>query len=107
MHIGHILSFYFTKWLQDKFHTNVYIQITDDEKFLEEKQNLSYDDTQRWAVDNILEIGAVGLDPNRTFIHQDTEFIGHAYPLILKIERRVNYSTSKSVCCSTLQTNNR
>src|SRR5437899_8869833 len=23
MHIGHILSFYFTKWLQDKFHTNV------------------------------------------------------------------------------------
>src|SRR5207249_11580118 len=37
MHIGHILSFYFTKWLQDKFHTTVYIQITDDEKFLEER----------------------------------------------------------------------
>ncbi len=67
MHIGHILSFYFTKWLQDKFHTNVYIQITDDEKFLEEKRNLSYEDTQKWAVDNILEIAAVGFDPDRTF----------------------------------------
>ncbi|HMB67300.1 MAG TPA: tryptophan--tRNA ligase, partial [Candidatus Bathyarchaeia archaeon] len=82
MHIGHILSFYFTKWLQDKFHTNVYVQITDDEKFLEEKRNLSYEDTQKWAVDNILEIAAVGFDPDRTFILQDTEFIGQAYPLI-------------------------
>jgi tryptophanyl-tRNA synthetase len=105
MHIGHILSFYFTKWLQDKFHSNVYIQITDDEKFLEEKRNLSYEDTQRWAVDNILEIAAVGFDPDRTFILQDTEFIGQAYPLILKIARRVNFSTAKSVFGFTGETN--
>src|SRR6266702_375504 len=105
MHIGHILSFYFTKWLQDKFHTNVYIQITDDEKFLEEKRNLSYEDTQKWAVDNILEIAAVGFDPDRTFILQDTEFIGQAYPLILKIARRVNFSTAKSVFGFTGETN--
>src|SRR5207245_11411924 len=83
----------------------VYIQITDDEKFLEEKRNLSYEDTQRWAIDNILEIAAVGFDPNRTFILQDTEFIGHAYPLILKIARRVNFSTAKSVFGFTGETN--
>ena len=105
MHIGHILSFYFTKWLQDKFHSNVYIQITDDEKFLEEKRNLTYEDTQRWAVDNIREIAAVGFDPDRTFILQDTEFIGHAYPLILKIARRVNFSLAKSVFGFTGETN--
>jgi tryptophanyl-tRNA synthetase len=97
MHIGHIISFYFTKWLQDKFDTTVYIQITDDEKFLEEKRNLTYEDTQKWAQDNILEIAAVGFDPDKTFILQDTEFIGHAYPLILKIARKVNYSLAKSV----------
>src|SRR5437773_1762270 len=96
MHIGHILSFYFTKWLQDKFDTTVYIQITDDEKFLEEKRGLSYEDTQKWAEENILEIAAVGFDPDKTFILQDTEFVGHAYPLMLKIARRVNYSTSKT-----------
>ena len=33
MHIGHIMPFYFTKWLQDKFNANLYIQITDDEKY--------------------------------------------------------------------------
>src|ERR1700745_1876081 len=87
MHIGHILSFYFTKWLQDKFHVNVYIQITDGEKFLEEKRNLSFEDTQKWAAENILEIGAVGFDPEKTFILQDTGCVGHAYPFSLKISR--------------------
>ena len=105
MHIGHILPFYFTKQLQDKFHVNAYIQITDDEKFLEEKRNLSYEDTQKWAVENILEIAAVGLDPERTFILQDTEFVGQAYPLILKIARKINYSTAKSVFGFTGETN--
>ncbi len=97
MHIGHIISFYFTKWLQDKFKTNVYVQITDDEKFLEEKRNLTYEDTQHWAEENILDIAAVGFDPARTFILQDTEFVGQAYPLILKIARRVNFSVAKAV----------
>ncbi|TMI48780.1 tryptophan--tRNA ligase [Candidatus Bathyarchaeota archaeon] len=100
MHIGHILSFYFTKWLQDKFHVNVYIQMTDDEKFLEEKRSLTYEDTQKWGQDNILEF-----DPDETFIFQDTEFVGHAYPMILKIARRINYSTAKSVFGFTGETN--
>jgi tryptophanyl-tRNA synthetase len=105
MHIGHILSFYFTKWLQDKFHVNVYIQMTDDEKFLEEKRSLTYEETQKWAQDNILEVAAVGFDPDKTFIFQDTEFVGHGYPLILKIARRINYSTAKSVFGFTGETN--
>src|SRR5207245_3732703 len=105
MHVGHIGIFYFTKWLQDKFQANVYIQITDDEKFLEERRNLSYAETQHWAEDNTLEIAAVGFDPEKTFILQDTEFVGHAYPLILKIARRVNYSTAKSVFGFTGETN--
>src|SRR2546428_6293651 len=105
MHIGHILSFYFTKWLQDKFHANVYIQMTDDEKFLEEKRSLTYEETQKWAQDNILEVAAVGFDPDKTLIFQDTEFVGHGYPLILKIARRINYSTAKSVFGFTGETN--
>jgi tryptophanyl-tRNA synthetase len=105
MHIGHILSFYFTKWLQDRFHVNVYIQITDDEKFLEEKRKLSYDDTQKWAAENILEIAAVGFDTEKTFILQDSGFVGHAYPLILKTAKKINYSTAKSVFGFTGETN--
>ena len=105
MHIGHILQFYLTKWLQDKFHTTVYIQITDDEKFLEESRNLSFEDTQRWAENNTREIAAVGFDPDKTFIMQDTQFLGHAYPLVLKIARKVNYSTAKAVFGFTGETN--
>src|SRR5467141_93081 len=105
MHIGHIGQFYFTKLLQDEFKTNVYIQITDDEKFLEVKRNLAYMDTQHWADENILDIIATGFDPDRTFILQDTEFVGHAYPLILKIAKRINYNLTKAVFGFTGETN--
>lgn len=105
MHIGHIIQFYFTKWLQDTFKGNVYIQITDDEKFLEEKRNLTFEDTQKWAADNILDIASVGFDPDHTFILQNTEFVGHAYPLILKIARRINYSVAKAVFGFNSETN--
>src|SRR5207245_9904369 len=96
-HIDHINQSYINNWLQNKCKTNIYIQLTDDEKFLEEKRNLTYEETQRWAADNILEIASVGFDPDRTFILQDTEFIGHAYPMVLKIARRHHCSTVKSV----------
>jgi len=33
MHLGHLLPFIFTKWLQDAFNVPLIIQITDDEKF--------------------------------------------------------------------------
>lgn len=34
MYIGHLIPFYFTKYLQELFGADVYIQITNDEKFL-------------------------------------------------------------------------
>ncbi|HZD12316.1 MAG TPA: tryptophan--tRNA ligase, partial [Candidatus Binatus sp.] len=97
MHIGHIIQFYFTKWLQDRLHANVYIQLTDDEKFLEVKRNLTYADTQKWAKENVLDIIATGFDPDRTFLLQDTKFIGQCYPLALRIARKINYSLAKAV----------
>lgn len=105
MHIGHIVAFYFTKWLQDRFKVNLYIQITDDEKFLEERRNLTLEDAHKWSLDNILDIIAVGFDPDRTFIFRDTEFMGRMYNMAIKIARRINYSTVKAVFGFNLQTN--
>lgn len=34
LHVGHLLPFMFTKWLQDVFQCPLVIQLTDDEKFL-------------------------------------------------------------------------
>ncbi|MEZ0290569.1 MAG: tryptophan--tRNA ligase [Sulfolobales archaeon] len=96
MHIGHLIPFIMTKWFQDVFKTNVYIMITDDEKFLHE-ENMSLDEVRRWAYENILDIIAVGFDPDRTFIFQDTEYIRNMYPLALKIAKRINFNTARAV----------
>jgi len=105
MHIGHLIPFMFTKWLQDKFKVNVYIELTDDEKFLEPKRKLSLEETRKWAYENILDIIAVGFDENRTFIFQDTEYIRNMYPIAIKIAKKINFSTVKAVFGFTNETN--
>jgi tryptophanyl-tRNA synthetase len=91
MHIGHLIPFIFTKWLQDKFKVNVYIEVTDDEKFM---RNVDYtlDQTRQWAYDNTLDIIAVGFDPDRTFIFQDTEYIRNMYPIAIKIAKKLTFN---------------
>lgn len=95
MHIGHIIPFVFTKWLQDKFKVNLYIEVTDDEKFLA-KQDVSLEETKQWALENIRDIIAVGFDPDRTFIFQDTEYIGKMYELAIKTAKKLNFSEVKA-----------
>lgn len=96
MHLGHLVPLLFTKWLQDAFGVNLYIEITDDEKYVVKKES-QWQDIQKHADDNMLDIAAVGFDPDRTFIFKDSEYIGNAYPLLLKIARKVNYTTCKAV----------
>jgi tryptophanyl-tRNA synthetase len=44
-----------------------------------------------------LDIIAIGFDPDRTFVFQDTEYIRNIYPLALRIAKKVNFSTVKAV----------
>lgn len=105
MHIGHIIPFYFTKWLQDRFKANIYIQLTDDEKFLEESRGLTLEDTWRWSYENILDIIAVGLDPDKTFIFQNTEYVKNMYPIAIKVARKINFSWVRAVFGFTHESN--
>ena len=41
MHMGHLIPFIFTKWLQETFDVPLVIQLTDDEKFLFKGQLIS------------------------------------------------------------------
>lgn len=91
MHIGHLIPFIFTKWLQDKFNVNLYIEITDDEKFMRNPE-YTLDQTRSWAYDNILDIIAVGFNPDKTFIFQDTEYIRNMYPIAVKIAKKLTFS---------------
>jgi tryptophanyl-tRNA synthetase len=96
MHIGHLVPMIMTKWLQERFKVNLYIEITDDEGFLH-KRDYSWGQVQEAASDNILDIIAMGFDPERTFIFKDSEYVRNMYPLLLNASRRITGSTVKAV----------
>jgi len=95
MHIGHVISFYFTKWMQDVFDVNVYIQVTDDEKHWD--RGMSFEEIDENAKQNIREIAAVGFDPDKTFIFRNREYIGNMYDAAVKVAGKINNSTAQSV----------
>lgn len=91
LHIGHLVPFMFTKYLQDVFDVPLVIQLTDDEKFLF-KENLTLEETHRLAFENAKDIIACGFDPDKTFIFSDLSYIQHLYPVILEIQKKVTYN---------------
>ena len=93
-HLGHMLPWIFTKWLQDKFGAELYFQITDDEKFLF-KKDLTLEDTHNFAYENALDIIALGFDPKKTFIIIDTDYGKTMYKEALKVAKKLNFSTTK------------
>jgi len=96
VHMGHLLPWIFTKYLQEKFGVNLIFQITDDEKFLYSDEK-SFDDVSRYTNENILDIIAVGFDPKKTKILIDSKDIKQIYPISLEIAKRITYSTVKAV----------
>ena len=103
-HLGHMLPWIFTKWLQDKFGAELYFQITDDEKFLF-KKDLTLEDTHNFAYENALDIIALGFDPKKTFIIIDTDYGKTMYKEALKVAKKLNFSTTKSLFGFTNETN--
>lgn len=99
LHLGHLVPFLFTKYLQDAFDAPVVIQLTDDEKFLFTKATPQppLEHFRDLAFENAKDIIAVGFDPENTFIFSDTDFIGHLYPNVLKIQRFVTYNQAKGI----------
>ena len=104
MHIGHLFSFMITKFLQDKYDVNVYIQIPDEEKFFV-KQDLSLKDVDHWVDDNMREIIALGFDPDKTFIFTNREYVRHMYTKACEIAKKINLSKAKAVFGFDNQTN--
>lgn len=103
-HIGHLIPWFFTKYLQDAFDVPLYFQLTDDEKFLC-KQNLSLKETNKMAYENALDVIALGFDPKKTHIIIDTEYSKTLYKIAIQIAKKVTASTAKSVFGFTNETN--
>lgn len=96
IHMGHLLPWIFTKYLQEKFNSKLIFQITDDEKFLH-NSNLSRESIKDYVFENILDVIAIGFKPDLTKIIVDTHHIKHLYPLAMEIAKKITFSTAKSV----------
>ncbi len=96
VHLGHLVPWIFTKYLQEKFDAELYFQMTDDEKFLHGDVP-SLEDTASVAYENILDIIAVGFNPKKTFIFTDMGYTKTLYSIATKVAKLVTFSTAKSV----------
>jgi len=98
MHLGHLIPFLFTKWLQETFNVPLVIQMTDDEKFL--WKDLKQDEAMRLARQNVKDIIALGFDIEKTFIFADFTFMGQCpafYQNVVKIQKCVTYNQVKGI----------
>ncbi|MCF7910043.1 tryptophan--tRNA ligase [Candidatus Pacearchaeota archaeon] len=95
LHLGHLQTWIFTKWLQDVFDVELWFQFTDDEKFLF-KKNLDYEDVQKWVYENMLDVIALGFNPKKTHFIINTKHASLVYPEAIKIAKKITYSTVKS-----------
>ncbi len=103
VHLGHLMPWFLTKHLQDKFDSNLLFQITDDEKFL--YGNKSMEEIDRNVYENILDIIAIGFNKSKTKIIVNSKHIKHLYSTSLEIAKRITFSTAKSIFGFTNSTN--
>jgi len=94
MTIAHYIPLEFTRWMQERFDADVYIQLTTDEKFFV-NPDLSFEAAEKFAEQNALDIAAVGFDPDKTFIFSNLEFT-KIYRAAAKIAKHVTFNTARA-----------
>lgn len=104
MHIAHLTLFRFIKHLQDRFGAHVFIPFSDDEKLL--ARGLGREHVLRMDYENLLDIIAVGFDPQRTEIMLDfVNMKQEVYELAVEIASGMTASTVRSAMGFTGETN--
>lgn len=96
VHLGHIVPWIFTKYLQDAFKAKLYFQLTDDEKFLINPEMTSKK-ALNLAYENALDIIAVGFDVKKTRFISDMKYAKVMYNLAIEVAKHVTYSTARAV----------
>src|SRR4030042_1811544 len=95
VHLGHIMPWILTKWLQDKFDVDLLFQFPDEEKFLF-KQDLKFEDAQEFLKDNMLDVAAIGFNPKKTHFLVDTMHANLMYKEACKVAKKITFSMIKS-----------
>mgnify|MGYP000052905363 CR=1 FL=1 len=95
VHLGHLVPWIFTKWLQDKFDVELWFQMTDDEKFFF-NNNITLEDANRFSYENALDVVALDFDYKKTIIFSDLDLSGVLYRQAAKIAKKITFSTIKA-----------
>ena len=72
MHIGHLIPFIFTKWMQDTFNCPLVIQISDEEKA--SFKHVDFEPLHKMGFENAKEIISCGFDVEKTFIFSNRDY---------------------------------
>lgn len=94
IHLGHLMPWIFTKWLQDKFNADLWFQFPDEEKFL--FKSISWEDSQRYLQENMLDIIALGFDPKKTHFIIDSLHAGLMYKEACQVAKKITFSMAKA-----------
>ncbi|KAL3313767.1 Tryptophan--tRNA ligase, cytoplasmic [Cichlidogyrus casuarinus] len=98
LHVGHMIPFLMTKWLQETFDVPLVIQLTDDEKFL--WKGLKLEEAINLARENAKDIIAMGFDVEKTFIFNNLTYMGQCpefYQNVCRVERAVSFSQARGI----------
>jgi tryptophanyl-tRNA synthetase len=95
MHLGHLVPFMFTRFLQQAFDVPVVIQLTDDEKFLH--RDLDLDEIRVLLRENCKDIIACGFDVEKTFIFSNFDYMGILYPNVVKIQKLITNNQVRGI----------
>jgi len=96
VHLGHLVPWMFTKWLQDVFDVELWFQFPDEEKFLF-RNDLTLEDTGKYLHENMRDVIALGFDPKKTHFLIDILHAGVMYKEAIKVAKKITFSTTKAV----------
>jgi len=80
----------------EKFGAKLYFQFTDDKRLLI-RPEFSEKDTNHWINENVLDVLALGFDPNKLEFIVNLQHASKIYPIALKIARKTTASTAKGI----------
>lgn len=98
LHLGHMVPFMLTRYLQEAFDVPLVIQMSDDEKFYF-KDELTLEKAMGYTQSNARDIISVGFDPAKTFIFSNTEYMcsSQMYKTVVKIDKKFTGNTNHGI----------
>ncbi|XP_013107601.1 tryptophan--tRNA ligase, cytoplasmic [Stomoxys calcitrans] len=98
LHLGHLIPFIMTKYLQEAFDVPLVVQMSDDEKTL--WKDLKVEDAIKLAHENAKDIIAMGFDVDKTFIFNNLTFMGQCpafYQNVIRMQKCVTFNQVKGI----------